>query len=299
MPNQHNQAVQQPPDPTFTAGLYVGMSEESYHRDPVPGGSLSSTGARKIIQDCPAKFQHERLHGRPAKREFDFGHAAHQLVLGEGPELRRIPEEILATNGAISTTEAKDFVNRAREECAVPLKPADYDQVQAMAQRIREHPIAGPLLMPDAGIAEQSAFWRDPITGIWRRARFDWTRRTSNRLYLVDYKTSRDANPEKFKKTAVDLGYHQQDAWYCDAVIDLGIDKDPAFLFVVQEKTAPYVVSVVQLDNNARRIGRILNRQAIDIYAQCTESGIWPGYHDHEVALVSLPYWYEREFEEQ
>lgn len=302
MRTQHNDSGAPPaniPD-DFPAGLYDGMTDEAYHRDPVPGGSLSSTGARKLINECPAKFHHERLHGRPPKREFDFGHAAHQLVLGEGPELRMIPEELLATNGAISTKDAKEFVAQARTDGAVPLKPDDYHQVQAMATKLREHPVAGPLLRYGNGNAEQSAFWRDPITGIWRRARFDWlTEDRRGRLWIVDYKTTRSADTVAFGKAAMDLGYHQQDPWYRDAAIDLGLSDDPAFVFVLQEKAPPYVVTVTELNTTARRIGVYLNRQAIDLYAECTLTGHWPGYFDHDIAPTALPAWYERSFEEE
>jgi hypothetical protein len=46
-------------------GIYPGVPDEVYHADPVEGGSLSSTGARKIL-DCPAKFKWER-DTRPAQ----------------------------------------------------------------------------------------------------------------------------------------------------------------------------------------------------------------------------------------
>jgi hypothetical protein len=81
-----------------------------------------------------------------------------------------------------------------------------------------------------------------------------------------------------------------QAAWYMDMVTALGLAEDVAFVFIVQEKTAPYLVTVCELDAEAIRIGRELNRQAIDLYAMCQSDGVWPGYTD-EVALVSLPTW--------
>ena len=36
--------------------------------------------------------------------------------------------------------------------------------------------------------------------------------------------------------------------------------------------------------------GRELNRLAIEIYRDCTEAGVWPGYSD-EIELISLPAW--------
>src|SRR5690606_30614366 len=67
-------------------GVYDNVPSEVYHSDPVPGGSLSSTGARKLATECPAAFKHWLDNPEPSKKEFDFGTAAHKVVLGDGPE---------------------------------------------------------------------------------------------------------------------------------------------------------------------------------------------------------------------
>ncbi|MGW9447058.1 hypothetical protein, partial [Bacillus mobilis] len=44
-------------------GVYDGIPEAVYHRDPVPGGSLSSSGARKLLApSCPALFKYDQEH---------------------------------------------------------------------------------------------------------------------------------------------------------------------------------------------------------------------------------------------
>ena len=55
------------------------------------------------------------------------------------------------------------------------------------------------------------------------------------------------------------------------------------------EKTAPYLVSVVELDEEAVNIGRALNDRAKRIYRECVETNTWPGYPTAEP--VSLPLW--------
>jgi hypothetical protein len=101
------------------------------------------------------------------------------------------------------------------------------------------------------------------------------------------------------QKDIAKFGYHQQFAWYIDAARALGLaDDDTAFVFVAQEKTPPYLVSVVQLDEMALRIGRFLNGEALRLYAQCRKTGRWPGYAD-DVQIVQLPGWYERQFDNE
>lgn len=273
-------------------GVYE-MSNDEYHADPVPGGSLSCTGAQRLLPpSCPAIFDWLRRHPREPTDAFDFGHAAHDAVLGKGPEIVRLDFDSRRTN------EYKAMAEEVRARGGVPLLPKAYRQVQEMADALRRHPIAGVLLQPGAGVAEASLFWVDGDSGVHRRARLDWLPNpTGGRMIIADYKTSDSANPDKFAKSAANFGYHQQHPWYVDAVTALGLADDPQFVFVVQEKEPPYLVSVVQLDSTAVRIGGRLNRQAIDIYAECDSTGHWPAYTD-DVALVSLPGWYERKYED-
>jgi hypothetical protein len=103
-----------------------------------------------------------------------------------------------------------------------------------------------------------------------------------------------NADPREFGKTAHNFGYHQSAAHYIDGV-KAATGEELPFRFVLVEKTAPYLVSVVELDIEAVQIGRQLNDRAKRIYRECTASGNWPGYPGAD--LISLPMWaiYEAE----
>ena len=154
--------------------------------------------------------------------------------------------------------------------------------------------MASLLFDPERGTPERSLFWRDDRTGVTRRARLDWLPNPrSGRLIIPDYKTCRSANPEKLEKDIEEYGYHQQDDWYRSACKSLGLaDDDAAFVFVCQEKTAPYVITVIEVNATARRIGAARNRRALERFAECTATGYWPGYSD-EVVAAALPGWAE------
>ena len=168
-----------------------------------------------------------------------------------------------------------------------------------MAAAIRRHPVASALFNPERGKAEQSLFWQDPETGVWRRSRLDWLPDTTarERLIVADYKTTVCAEPKAIAKAVANYGYYQQDAWYRDGVRATGLSADPAFVFVFQEKEPPYLVTVVELDAPSVQAGRELNRQAIELYRACTENDTWPGYSGG-IELVSLPPWAFRKLEE-
>jgi hypothetical protein len=251
------------------------VDETTYHGDP----ALSASGAKRLVTDCPAIFKHEQENGRPNKPAYDFGHVAHGLILGVGEQVHVIEAEDWRSKAA------RDLRDAAYATGGVPILAAEYEQAQALAAAVKAHPIAGALFA--SGKPEVSAFWHDEQWGVDRRARFDWLTDIGGRPCIVDLKTSTTADPRAFGRKAYDFGYDIQDAFYRDALTASGID-DPAFLFVVVDKAPPHVVTVVELDTEARRIGRARTDRALEIFRDCTAAGVWPGYTD-EIELISLP----------
>jgi hypothetical protein len=274
-------------------GVYE-MSEAAYHADPVPAGSLSSTGARKLLPpSCPALFRYGQDH--PVHKDvFDYGSAAHQMVLGVGRPLAVLDAEDWRTKAA------QEWRKGVRAEGALPLLAAEHDQIQAMAAALRQHPMASALLCRDDVEPEQSLFWEDAEFGIWRRARLDAMRRpgpcnTLSRIAVTDYKSTRSASPASFPRSVADFGYHQQQAFYADGVAAL-LGEDPEFYFVAQDKEPPYLVTVFELSDEDVQAGREINRRAMEIYRDCREAGVWPGYapEDDIVRDLRLPAWASR-----
>ncbi|WP_309487895.1 PD-(D/E)XK nuclease-like domain-containing protein [Mycobacteroides abscessus] len=272
--------------------MYSGISDEVYHGD---RGSLSSSGARSLLApSCPAIFRYEQDQPRTPKKEYDFGHAAHLYVLGEGSEICTLDPEVhgltgdgKVSNSPTSTSMWKEAVKEARARGQVPMHIADVVKAKAMAAKVREHPMARALLID--GTPELSGYWHDRDSGIRLRFRPDWLPNPGrHRLVVVDYKTSTTAHPGHFAKAAAEYGYHMQQAWYLDGLAAAEIADDAAFVFIVQSKTAPYLVSVNELDPAAVDLGRRRNRKAVDLYANCLANDHWPDY-GQGINSVSLP----------
>lgn len=269
-------------------GVYD-IRHDDYHRDPVPGGSLSNSEAKWLLEPgCPARFRWEKDHVRPPKREFDIGTAAHTLVLGTGPELVRVEADNWRTD------RAKAAAAEARERGAVPLLPAEYAMVNDMAAALRRHPGARALFDPDRGEPERSLFWTDPATGVMRRSRLDhFPYPHHGRMLLADYKTCTSAAIEAVRKVLHNLGYHRQGATYLDGAQALGrAGADAQYLLVFQEKTAPYLVRIFYLNPMALAIARDLNARALELYAECAAADHWPGWEETEP--LGVPGWVER-----
>lgn len=263
------------------------LTLEQYHADIVPDGSLSSSGARALLAPgCPAQFDYDRRQPQLPKREFEIGTAVHSVLLGTGADLVVVDAEMWNTKAV------KAEVTAIRADDKIPLKPSDKQQVEDMVAAIRRHPVAGPLFAPGTGTPEQSLYWVDEATGITCRVRPDWLKHLPDLTLCVDYKTAAKADPEAVSKAIADRGYHQQDPFYIDGIqAVLGL---PArFLFVFQSKTAPYLITVRELSEADRAIGRAKNQRALRIYAECTKTGVWPDWTGTvtDIPYISLPTW--------
>ncbi len=277
-------------------GIVLDLDEAIYHAHP----ALSSTGARQLLE-APARFEHARSTPRADRKAFDIGTLVHSKVLGVGAQVSVYPDgrgdevfvdpesgdeltNVLATNGAASTAAAKRFEAQCRANGLVPLKRADADVVNAMAEAVLSHPTASVLLEQD-GHPEASVFGTDPVTGVECRARFDFLGRVG-----VDLKTMHGlATPVKFAKTVADHGYHVQNAHYEDTLGFAG-DEVEAFAFVVVEKEPPFLVAVFVLDEDYREIGAARAKRARELFAVSHDSGIWPGYPP-QIQIARPPQW--------
>ncbi|MBQ1064504.1 PD-(D/E)XK nuclease-like domain-containing protein [Micromonospora sp. C41] len=256
-------------------GLYPNMPEDVYHADPVPGGSLSSSGARRLLETCPARFDYERRNPPPSREEFDLGKAFHTKALGAGADIVVVDAKNWLTKDAKAARAAAYAAGK------VPLLTRQAEQVDAMSAAVRQHPLAGALL--GKGEVEQSLFWTDDRTGIWRRARTDLLRPDA----IVDLKSCESADEEHIRKAITRYGYHAQADYYREAARALGLGDLP-FLFVFVETAPPHLIHVVQVDADALAAGRHLNNRAIDLFAQCQRTGEWPGYAS-DITTISLP----------
>jgi hypothetical protein len=264
-------------------GVYF-LTDEEYFAPALANVTLSSTGAKELLKPGgPARFRHQLDTGTlTVKREYDLGHAVHTLVLGSGPAPVLFP-------GTGKNPEAwqkeddKAAVAKLRAEGKVPLRPADHAAALAMAAAVRAHPIAGKLFT--RGEPERAIIWRDPATGVMCRLKADWLRPDG----IVDLKTAESASGDALSKAVNNHGYFIQDAFYRRGFRAAHPGAEPFFVFVAVEKAAPYLVHVVQLAERATSYGDRKVSEALEIYRDCSASGVWPGYPDDEITEIDLP----------
>ena len=190
-------------------GLIYGMSDETYHGDPVPGGSLSSSLARRLTEHVPAKAIATHRNRKPTK-SMNLGKAAHLHALGAGPELVVWEHDGRTKAGKEERADRADDVAAER---VVAVTEAERDQVLGMVDALRANPEVAAML--DSGEPEVSAFWQEQ--GAWCRARFDLLGPVA-----YDYKTTEDASARGFEHAMATYGYHQQADFYLRGLRALG-----------------------------------------------------------------------------
>lgn len=251
------------------------MSDTEYHSRP----ELSSSGARLLLPEykgSPKKFEWAQTHRRTS-RAFDLGHAVHTKVLGVGAGIVTYPEEHLTPSGNPSTKAATvEWEDEQRAAGLTIVSPGDLQKVDAMAEAVLAHPSARPLFEV-CEFREVSVF--ADVDGVPCRARFDaLSGETRNGVYAVDLKTTDDATGDGFIRSIKSWGYDVQEAHYRDVFeADQGHEIND-FSFVLVEKAAPYEVAVKSIEPFWVGMAQVKASRARQIFAECTATGVWPGY---------------------
>lgn len=274
-----------PPREPFSPGIYPCLNSADYHSGP----GISCTGLKKVAIS-PAHYKHGESKQTPAMFTGSSTHAA-------------ILEPDLFARQYVTLPQGKD--RRSSEYKALcaeygadnVLTSADAHQVAKMQESVRSNPVAHKWLYTEKGRNELSVYAKDPVTGVLVRCRFD---RLLDRGFSPDLKTTTDASPAGFSKIIAKYGYAFQAAFYLDVYHWATGDVLDGFGFIAVEKSAPYNVMCYRLDDESIEIGRTQYRAALNLYANCLESGVWDGYDGSaEEQMIGLPGWAFSQYEDE
>lgn len=262
---------------SYSPGIYEGIPNAEYHRDP----ALGSSSLKTLTLRTPAHYMYEKLH--PVHKDvYDIGTATHSLIL-EGDRSGVMIIDVDDKRGNKWTVPA----NEAKAEGKIPLTAKEWAMVEGMRDSVMAHPLARNAFVGHK--AEQSVFWEEE--GLMLKCRPDaW-----KPGLVADLKTTQSANPNDFGRGAFDYGYFMSAPHYMDGIKQV-TGEDVKFVFVNVEKLPPYLVSVTELTPADMNRGRYQLGRAKRIYRGCKAADHWPGYP--EFTTVSLPRWAQFELDE-
>jgi exodeoxyribonuclease VIII len=261
-------------------GIAYGLPAEAYFAQP----HLNNSGIKELLRS-PAHYRHSLTAPREQTKAMQIGSAVHCAVLEPaefGKRYAAMPDGIDRR-----TKEGKALYAELEANGKEILSANDFRDVMNIAGAVNTHPTAADLL--SGGKPEVSVFGE--LDGVLVKCRFDWLRDDG---IAVDLKTTQNASSSEFARTVGKYSYHRQASFYLDVASSVGVNIH-TFRFIAVETSAPYGISVVELDDEAIELGRTQYLKALALYQNCVNFDDWPSY-DTSIQTISMPKWAHYEF---
>lgn len=249
---------------------------------------ISSSDLKRMMKSMAHwKYYHDNPDDSDTEA-LQFGRAYHKLMLepddfdnefAVSPKFdRRTKEGKAAAEEFAKKAEGKEVIN---EET--------YQKLLEMQKALYATPFVKLLIK---GEHEKSFFWKDKETGIPCKCRPDSFGQIKDQYVAVDLKTTKDAETDHFMRDALKLGYDIQACHYCEG-LENAYKKPFKFIFIAQEKTAPYLVNVLEADEYFMKSGKELRTKLLGDYKKAEETGNYDGYMTKESGInsLSVPAW--------
>lgn len=231
------------------------------------------------MRKSPLHYWH-LMHDTPRKDTpaMAFGRAVHSAILTPTAYKRDyavMPENIDRRTKA--GREAYEVFCKEAEGKEI-LSSDDAQTIKAMVSAFRKNPAAVKLIKGTR--REKAMFWKDSESGVDCKGRID----AFGPDIVVDYKTTTDAGTEAFKREAIRYGYDLQAAMYLEGIRANGF-QPKEFIFIAQEKAAPYLINIIRAGDAFIDRGMWIMRDLLAKYKECRDTDTWPGYGENELIL--------------
>lgn len=263
----------------------VEQTNDEYHSGP----GISKSHLDTIAGSSPKHYWHKYLNPDREPNEptpaLVLGSAIHSIILE--PDL--FTQDYVANPGIerrsnAGKAEYAAFVAENKGKTVL-----DDEQMQAclaIRDAVHFHPVAAGLLT--GGAAEQAFYAIDPETGELIKCRTDYMAGD----IIVDVKSTEDASPDGFGKSAANFRYPVQVCWYQD-VLDAAFGEHPQhWAFLAVEKKPPYAIGIYFPDATDVARARVAARRDFMRIIEHKRSGQWPDYADVARPLA-LPTWWK------
>lgn len=224
------------------------------------------------IGKSPAHYRHNLLTPFQPTPAMVMGSLVHELVLGGGRD------KFAAYEGERRAGKEWEAFKAANADATI-VKASEWEEASNIADAVRAHPAAVDALIN--GQRETPLSWT--IAGRECHGTPDVLG-----LHLADLKVTNDASPDRFQWHARKMGWLGQLAWYYEAARQTQPILPNRVSIVAVESSAPYVVTVFDLTDEALLLGEKTWRLYFERLRACEETDYWPGYVEG-VARLGVP----------
>lgn len=289
------------------------LSNDDYQSMPQVSGSF----LHRLLTHSPAKARFGEV---PKRKVLDFGIWAHAMIIENESFSRKYAkgfsadgyESILSTASDMSSwlrdrglkvsgskseliqriietgepvyiEEVERQIYRESFGEEVQLIPSgDFEKIEAMRHSVMADPARKKMI--EGGVAELS------IVSDEFKCRPDLI---TSGGWIINYKTTLDAAPDKFGRNATEYGYPMRSVLECELFLAHYGKYPKGYAIIAQEKDPPYLCKTYIIFDSSRtdqtdawNLGRRQLGHAIKLYRKCRDSDIWPGLGGAEDLVV-------------
>ena len=228
-----------------------------------------------VINQTPAHFRWHMDHPEEPTSALIFGQAAHKYIL----EPETFNEEFAIAPVCDRRTKLgkqvyEDFVSELGDRQVVTL--ADMEMIGDMKRALIADPAVAELFASRKDV-ERVFTWVDGETGEWCKVKADMICELNGQICIIDYKTTGSCADGSFERSVRKYGYDFQAGMYVEGA-NINLMDDCEFIFIAQEKTAPYVPRVYYCDRGFVDHGKSIFHELLRKYHECKKQDLWLGY---------------------
>lgn len=205
-----------------------------------------------------------------------FGSAAHKYILEPETfdlEYAIVPKVDRRTKAGKEAIE--DF--KASHETQTWLDADDFDVIQDMKTALLCNPEVRDLLIGRKIRTEVPYQWVDDETGEVCKCKADIVTEIDGVPTVIDYKTTLSCEDGAFERSSRKFGYDFQVGFYLEGINKSTLEEHN-FIFIAQEKQAPYLSRVYICDEGFINAGKRKYRELLRRYHDCKVKNEWKGY---------------------
>ena len=266
----------------------VQMTNDEYHGAP---------GVSKTHLDCIATQSELHYWAKYLDPDRDIKPSTPAQLFGQACHIAILEPDSVASNVVCGLEIARRSNADKEEWAAFEAEHADkiivpseqYSDMLRLRDAVYRHPMASALLRD--GVVEQSFFVNDSETGELIKCRTDFMQNGGG--MIVDLKSTDDASPVGFGKSAANYRYDIQVSWYFDVFDQLYGEHPESWVFLAFEKEWPYAIGIYYATpEQIARAYAAARRDFLRIVA-AKQASHFPDY-GFEIQQLELPGWMRR-----
>lgn len=283
--------------PGYENKWVMDLANEMYHHD---RSAISSSGLKVLLQQTPAHFREEWLHGISVDKEkehFRFGALAHMALI-EPDRFRSkfVLEPVFegyTKDGELSTRskEAREKKKEWYDELdaeSIVVTEKDYKDINGIIASVLAHDKASKVIK--GASIEMSGFFREPITQLKCRIRPDILH--LEKKVLVDVKTARDGSARFFGNEIVKHLYNVSLAFYGMGIKAITGWEPEVYALLVLEKEPPYAVALYTVKRDDIETAKAWTMHGLETLKRCIEVNKWPAHQEGQAEDIAIPNWF-------